>query len=110
MSRVESELRKTIVSWAETTPRIRRVWALGSSAKASTHADDGVNLAIEVEPVADSEETISVWIANGEKWRSQLQQRAGRAINLEWLDPDGSTPAIKQALNSGADLMYERAS
>jgi hypothetical protein len=66
-----------IVDWAAAHPRIRRVWMSG-----------GDLIALEVEPVADSEETFAVWIANCRKWHAELEARLGRRVSLACLDPD----------------------
>jgi predicted nucleotidyltransferase len=109
MSAVRADVRNAIIAWAERTPRVRRVWVLGSRMNGNPRDDDEIDLAIEVEPVVDSEETLAVWLAQQDKWRSQLQQQIDTAVGLEWFDPDGSTPRVHKALNEGAELIYERA-
>ena len=70
-----------VAEWAERNPKVRRVWT-------SERGDDAVAISLELQPVPDSEETFAVWIANCEKWRVELQDRIGRSVDLEWLDPD----------------------
>lgn len=73
-----ADLHRMIVEWAAAHPKIRRVWVFGS----------GTDVAVELQPVADSEETLPVWMANCEQWRRELQDRTGQAVRLEWRDPD----------------------
>ena len=102
------EICDVMLAWAEATPRVRRLWLIGSSAKGVKRSDREVELALEVEPVADSEETIPVWLSNRERWRGELEQRLGQSVDLEWFDPDGSTPAVQDALRDASVLVYDR--
>ena len=84
---------KAIARWAAGNPDIRRAWVYGNT-----------NVAVELEPVGDSEETLAAWMANAGVWRSQLQSRISVPVELEWFDPDvGST-----ALAEPKVLVYER--
>ena len=71
-------LRRAILDWASTTPRVRRVWMF----------DDATGIAVEPRPVGDSEETLPVWFAHCEQWLRELQTRTGRALHMEWRGPD----------------------
>ena len=95
MSGFGNDVRDAIVGWVEATPRIRRVWVFGSRAKGNPRTDSDLDIAVEIEPVADSEETLPVWMANSDKWQSELQQHISFAVDLEWFDPDGSTPKVR---------------
>lgn len=109
MTDIESGVADSIARWAEATPKVRRVWVFGSRAKGTHQPDSDIDIAVELEPVADSEETITRWIANSALWRSQLQSRIVERVDLEWFDPDGSTPTIAAGLNEAKVLIYERA-
>jgi hypothetical protein len=65
--------------------------------------------ALELQPVADSEETLVAWMANCGKWRRELQSRIGRLVRLEWIDPDGAGSGMRQGPNERRVLLYERA-
>lgn len=95
-------LRAVVESWAAGNPRIRRVWA-------SVGPAEDIALTLELQPVGDSEETLAVWMAHGERWRRELQRQLGQAVGLDWQDPDGATEATPPA-ESGKMLLYERAS
>jgi len=67
-----------------------------------------IDVALELQPVADSEETFAVWMANCDKWQTQLQARTGRSVDLEWFDPDGGSAHPPQP-DEAKILVYERA-
>jgi predicted nucleotidyltransferase len=92
-----------LAAWAAAHPRIRRVWLFGSDAKRNASADTDLDVAIEMEPVPDSEETIAYWIAHAEEWQSELEQCIGSNVDLEWFDPDVDAP-----LGGKAILAYDR--
>lgn len=102
-------LGEMLAEWAAGNPKIRRVWAVGNGAEVSPRPNGDLDIAVELQPVADSEETLVAWLANGARWRLQLQARTGRAVNLDWVDPDGGM----RTGHAGAKLtklVYERAS
>lgn len=92
-----------ISDWAARNPKIRRVWTC------ETPVPDAVALALELQPVADSEETSVVWLANCEKWRRELQGRLQRVVDLEWLDPDEASAPNQPRPAEVGTLLYERA-
>jgi hypothetical protein len=85
-------MHEAIAEWASRHPRIRRIWASDRT------------LALELQPVADSEETLAVWMANAGRWQLELTRQLGETIELGWFDPDGATLAPEQARS----LVYER--
>jgi hypothetical protein len=38
-----------------------------------------------------------------------LQQHTNLEVDLEWFDPDGSTPKVHHALREASILLYDRA-
>lgn len=89
-----------IAEWAAANPRIRRVWMSGGAAP-----EEPIELLAELQPAVDSEEALGVWVANGGRWRRELQSRLGQSVNLDWFDPDGTTGPIGEAKT----LVYARA-
>ena len=110
MTDIESSAADSIAQWAAENPEVRRVWVFGSRAKGTHRPDSDIDIAVELEPVGDSEETLTRWIAQSDLWESQLQSRVVAKIDLEWFDPDGSTPTVQAGLNVAKVLIYERAS
>jgi len=100
-------LSAVIAEWAAGNPRIRRVWLFDSRAEDAPASDGRIEIALELQPVADSEETITVWLANCDKWRLQLQTRMGRTVDLDWLDPDGATSRTQAGSGAVQRLIYE---
>jgi predicted nucleotidyltransferase len=103
MDTVVDKFKDALVGWAKANPRVRRVWVFGSDAKRNARADTDIDIAIEMEPVPDSEETLSYWIAHAEEWQAQLEERLGANVDLEWFDPDVDAP-----LGDRAVLAYDR--
>jgi uncharacterized protein len=100
---------EAIARWAADNPRIRRVWVYGSRANGTPRPDSDLDLAVELEPVGDSEETLSVWLAHEGAWHAELQNRISPKVDLEWFDPDGGMTPVRAALDKGKTLVYERA-
>ena len=109
MNGIANDVQKTLSDWAEQNPKVRRVWVFGSRAQGTHRPDSDLDIALELEPVADSEETLVVWLANSERWRTQLQERISLPVDLEWFDPNGGTGDIRAALDQAKTLIYEAA-
>ena len=88
-------LPEVIAAWAASKPKIKRMWLADRA--------DAVDVTLEPQPVADSEESFAVWIGNCELWRSELQARIGRTFQLRWFDADAAGPM------TGSVLVYESA-
>ena len=108
MSGIEQSVADSIVRWATEVPEVRRVWVSQSRATGGHRPNSDIDIAIELEPVGDSEETLTRWLFHADLWESQLQRRIAAKIDLEWFDPDGSTRTIEAGLNEPRALMYER--
>jgi predicted nucleotidyltransferase len=105
MSEAHVKEQEQLAAWAASQPRIRRVWLFESDAKRKARSDSDLDIAIEMEPVPDSEETIAFWIAHAEEWQTQLEKRVGSSVDIEWFDPDMDAP-----LGDKAILAYDRLS
>jgi hypothetical protein len=78
MSGETQALRRLIEEWAAANPQVRRVWI----------SEDATTVAVAPRPVADSEETLPVWIAHCDAWRRELIELTGRSVRLDWHGPD----------------------
>ncbi len=96
-----------IAEWAERTPAIARVWLFGSHANRRAR-DIQLDIALELQPVADSEETMTLWMSHGDQWRAELEARVGRPVELDWLDPDGATRSARASAGKVRTLVYQR--
>jgi hypothetical protein len=85
--------------WAAHESQIRRIWVRGG------HAANPLLIALELQPVGDSEETAAIWLARSSRWRAELESAVGRAVELEWCDADES-PALGAA--KADTLVFER--
>jgi hypothetical protein len=75
-----------VAEWAAANPDIQRVWMAAAAAP-----DQAIELLAELQPSADSEEALGVWMANAGRWRRELQARLDQPLRLDWFDPDGAT-------------------
>jgi hypothetical protein len=98
----EKELTDSIARWAAGNTHIRRVWLVRNGA--ARQGNGHVELAVELEPVFDSEETLTLWMANAGAWQSQLRRCVAAPVELEWCDADSGTIEKEKA------LVYESAS
>jgi hypothetical protein len=103
------DMADSIARWAAGTPRVRRVWLFANGAPQEARGNGQIEVALELEPVGDSEETLAIWMANAGSWQSQLRNRVAAAVELEWFDPDGGAAAIEGRLSEEKALVYERA-
>ena len=97
---------ETLTAWAAGNPRVARLWLLDNTAAGNGAFD----VQLELRPVADSEETLAVWVANREKWRRQLQHRLGSPVALECRDPDDALWTREPGAREARTLVYERSS
>jgi hypothetical protein len=101
-------LTEILTDWAADNPQIRRVW-LFRGRPGQDGPEEVLDIALELHPVPDSEETLLVWTANCGKWRRQLAARMGGPVSLDWLDPDGGTRPGQAGVDEIKSLVYERA-
>jgi hypothetical protein len=69
-------LSAVISVWAAGNPKIRRVW-LSACPEDSDPRDEDISLMLELQPVADSEETLATWMVHCERWRDELRTQLG---------------------------------
>lgn len=88
---------EAVSSWARAQPRIRRVWLYGDE-KPRTPRSSDIDVTIEMEPVADGDETVTFWIAHAEEWQAELERETGANVGLEWFDPVMDAPIDEDAV------------
>jgi hypothetical protein len=103
-----ARLAPALAEWAARNAKIRRVWVSDGRAEDASGGNGGVDIALELQPVPDSEESLAVWIANADKWRLQLQAMTGRSVELDCIDPDRVTGTVDSACRENRVLVYER--
>src|SRR5690348_6549573 len=103
MDRYQGREREALVQWAESNPRVRRVWVYGGDAPRNERRDTDLDVAIELAPAVDGDETLALWITNADKWHDELEECTGTTVDLEWFDPE-----TDGALDVSARLAYER--
>jgi hypothetical protein len=48
----------------------------------------GLTVCISLEPTSDGADTLPVWLAMNQKWRSDLQSICRRDVHLQFVEPD----------------------
>ena len=102
--------REVLRSWASTTPCVRKLWIYGSRAKGTFKADSDLDVAVQIDPIDPDETAYASWFHEKGGWQAELQKRLDVTLDLEWFDPNGSTPTIAKGLSEGNVVIYERAS
>jgi predicted nucleotidyltransferase len=108
MEAIDRQSLEEIAAWASRHGQVRRVWVIGSRARGTARADSDLDIAIELTPVADSEETMPEWVAHAEAWRAELQRRLRPTVDLKWVDADHGSRDTRAAAAEGKLLAYER--
>jgi len=103
MNSHEKQLAGLINKWANQESKVRRVWVRLRHTGSAKHTD----IAVEIEPVNDSDEELLLWMANSGDWRADLQKQISGTVQLEWIDPYASTGEA-QYPDTGYVLLYER--
>lgn len=97
-----------IRDWAAGHPKISRVWIFDNGADVDLPDEESVRLALEIEPVGDSEETATLWMAQGDRWRRELQRLLGCRVELLWFDPDRGRGEPRTTAADPRALIYDR--
>ncbi|HZZ91830.1 MAG TPA: hypothetical protein VFE23_04665 [Usitatibacter sp.] len=105
MERYDGSQRDALVAWAEANPRVRRVWVYGGDARRNDGRDTDLDLAIELAPAVDGDESLALWMSHAEQWQDELEVCTGTSIDLDWFDPE-----IDEPLDGSARLAYESGS
>jgi predicted nucleotidyltransferase len=106
----ENDNNHVLREWASATPCVRKVWIFGSRAKGTFQDGSDLDVAVQIDPVNPDETPYASWFHEKAEWHAQLQLRLRVKLDLEWFDPNGSTPTIAKALSEGGVVIYERAS
>ncbi len=93
-----------LAEWAAGNPRIKRLWLLTGCPP----GNGAIDVQVELQPVADSEEILGVWIAKRDEWRRELEAHTGSRVALECRDPDHVFWTREPAAGEGRTLVYER--
>jgi predicted nucleotidyltransferase len=108
MEAIESRTLEAIAAWAGTHDKVRRVWVVGSRARGTARPESDLDIAVELEPTPDGDETLPEWVANAEAWRDELQQRVEPKVDLQWVDAIGGSGGTRADAAEGKVLAYER--
>lgn len=108
MEAIDRSTLDAIAAWASTHDKVRRVWVLGSRAGGTAREGADLDLALELVPAPDGEDTLAQWMTHAEEWRAQLQAGIGPNVDLQWVDPDTASNELRDRAGEGKVLAYER--
>lgn len=94
--------------WAASKAVVRRVWIFGSRARGTHRPDSDLDVAIEHDALPGDSSPFTTWICEAEKWRAELAAHMSVPLDLQSY-VHGQTPVIQAGLDSGSQLIYERA-
>lgn len=70
-----TEVAAALAQWYADHPSIRRLWALDDPA--------ALVVLVALEPTADGDDSLPVWLANRRDWASDLRLRTRREVQLQ---------------------------
>ena len=108
MEAVDRSTLDAIAAWATKHEKVRRVWVIGSRAGGTAHEGADLDIALELAPAPDGEETIAEWMVHADEWRAELQSGLRPKVDLQWVDPDTASNETRDAASEGKLLAYER--
>lgn len=79
-----SPLLGALSAWYARTARVRRLWAI-EPAGGPAASVAALRVVVMLEPVADSDEMGTAWMARGRTWQDELRSQLAREVDLEWM-------------------------
>jgi predicted nucleotidyltransferase len=104
-ARVEA-LREDIAAWAARQPGLRRLWIHGSRAQGTHRPDSDLDIAFEIDRLADRAALDEFHGRTFAAWRAELSELSGLTVHLEASVGD-ATNVARYVADSGV-LVYER--
>lgn len=94
--------------WALARPYVKKVWIYGSRAKGGSLPDSDLDVAIEIHPVGNDEDTYTSIVSERQKWITELQPQLPYSLHLEWYDPNGRNAVVQHAVDVDGIVIFER--
>lgn len=103
-----TEAQERVRKWAAQRPFVRKVYFFGSRVTGKQSSSSDLDIAIEFDPISNDRNCDTTWICEGQQWAEELQERLPWRVQLEYHDPNGSTPTVSRGLEAGNIVVYER--
>jgi predicted nucleotidyltransferase len=94
-----------IAQWAEQTPWIFEIRLFGSRAKGTKRPDNEIDLAVTVTSDERGNTVLGVFCARADQWKSQLEERTGRPVSVQWYGPESP---VYEFLRTEGTLIWSR--
>ena len=106
MSRLSTEDRARIVTWAQRHPEIRAVYLYGSRARETHRPDSDIDLAIVLKPEpgdTDAFTTSIFWMAN---WKRSPDLHLSHPVDLQWYEKGADLARVGPGVERDGKLLY----
>jgi predicted nucleotidyltransferase len=83
---LDSKLRSTLATWAQSSPTIKALYVFGSRAKGAARRDSDLDLAFDFVDAVDND--LAELIENASRWKVELSELAGIPVKDVYLGSD----------------------
>ncbi|MEQ1772879.1 MAG: nucleotidyltransferase domain-containing protein [Burkholderiales bacterium] len=109
MSAVEP-IKRAVCTWAESLPKVLRVWLFGSRAKNMHREDSDVDIAVELDTSQlKGEDPFTYWMFEKKQMLTTLQPLIANPIDFQLYQIGGTPHVVSYVAESGV-LLYEKPS
>jgi predicted nucleotidyltransferase len=103
-------IENAVCTWAESLPKVRRVWLFGSRAKNMHREDSDVDIAVELDTsLLRDEDPFTHWMFENKQMLATLQPLIANPIDFQ-LYQIGGTPHVVSYVAETGVLLYEKSS
>lgn len=95
-------------AWALGRLYVKRMWIYGSRATGTALPQSDLDVAIEIDPVGNDEDSLDSIVSERCHWVAQLQPHLPYTLHLEWYDPKGRNAVVQHAVEVDGILIFDR--
>ena len=101
---------RTLRSWAEGRPHVRRLWVFGSRLKGTQRDDSDLDVAMEIDALGQDENAAVSWVGYRHLCEQELSALTGFAVQLHPVDCADLMSKVVAYVSCCAALVYVRKS